>query len=148
MPEKQFFDISSRFSHYFFLTFCSKMRFRNAQNMVESDFREKFFPAENAGNMPEIAVCADFLWTFSTYFVVFFHTKTFVISLQIQQTFERNSCGCVPGKLSRILRFCPLLLIFLFSFFTFPSKKSTIFANLVTKFEKSLENDRNLFKNG
>jgi small-conductance mechanosensitive channel len=38
------------------------------------------FSAENAGNMLEIAVPADFLWTFSTYFVVFFHTKALMIS--------------------------------------------------------------------
>ena len=34
-------------------------------------FKENFFPAENAGNMPEIAVFADFHWTFSLYFVIF-----------------------------------------------------------------------------
>ena len=39
--------------------------------MAESDFRENFFPAENAGNMPEIAVFADFVQTFPLYFVVF-----------------------------------------------------------------------------
>ena len=37
----------------------------NAQNMAKSDFWEKFFTAENAGNMPEIAVFADFYGTFS-----------------------------------------------------------------------------------
>ena len=36
-----------------------------------SIFKENFFPAENAGNMPEIAVFADFVRTFSLYFVVF-----------------------------------------------------------------------------
>ena len=45
------------------------MRIRNAQNMAESE------------NMPEIAVSADFYWTFSLYFVVFFHTNTLLISL-------------------------------------------------------------------
>ena len=43
MPEKpvfwQFLEISS----FFFLIFCSKMRIKNAQNMTESNFREKFF---------------------------------------------------------------------------------------------------------
>ena len=34
-----------------------------------------FFSAENAGNMPEITISADFLWTFSTYFFVFFTQK-------------------------------------------------------------------------
>ena len=47
------------------------MRISNAHNMAESDFWEKFFPAENAGNMPEIAVFADFARTFPLYFVVF-----------------------------------------------------------------------------
>ena len=36
-------------------------------------FEKNFFPAENAGNMPEIAVFADFPQTFSLYFVVFSH---------------------------------------------------------------------------
>ena len=36
-------------------------------------FEKKFFPAENAGNMSEIAVFADFHWTLSLYFVVFSH---------------------------------------------------------------------------
>ena len=40
------------------------MRINNAQNMTESDFWEKFFPAENARNMPEIAVFADFVRVF------------------------------------------------------------------------------------
>ena len=35
-------------------------------------FEKNFFPAENAGNMPEIAVFADFVRTFPLYFVVFF----------------------------------------------------------------------------
>ena len=34
-------------------------------------FEKNFFPAENAGIMPEIAIFADFVWTFSLYFVVF-----------------------------------------------------------------------------
>ena len=34
-------------------------------------FDKKFFPAENTGNMPEIAVFADFVRTFPLYFVVF-----------------------------------------------------------------------------
>ena len=46
------------------------------------EFLELYFKflVENAGNMLEIAVSADFLWT-STYFVVLFHTKTLLISL-------------------------------------------------------------------
>ena len=47
------------------------MRINNAKNMGESDFWENFFPAENAGKMPEIAVFANFVRTFSLYFVVF-----------------------------------------------------------------------------
>ena len=33
-------------------------------------FEKNSFPAENAGNMPEIAVFADFVRTFSLYFVI------------------------------------------------------------------------------
>ena len=36
-------------------------------------FCEFFFPAENAENIPEIAVFADFHRTFSLYFAVFSH---------------------------------------------------------------------------
>ena len=42
-------------------------------------FKENFFPAENAGNMPEIAVFADFHRTFSLYFVVFSHKTLLMI---------------------------------------------------------------------
>ena len=38
-------------------------------------FEKNFFPAENAGNMPEIAVSADFHLNFSLHFVVFFSHK-------------------------------------------------------------------------
>ena len=56
------------------------MRINNAQNMTESDFGQNFFPAENAGNMPEIAVFADFHRTF--YLIsLFFHTKTLLITM-------------------------------------------------------------------
>ena len=44
-----------------FLIFCSKMRIRNAQNMAEACH---FFPAENAGIMPEIAAFPVFHLTF------------------------------------------------------------------------------------
>ena len=47
------------------------MRINNAQNMAKDE--KIFFLAENTGNMPEIAVFADFHWTFSLYFVVFSH---------------------------------------------------------------------------
>ena len=52
------------------------MHISNAQNMAKSDiFQENFFPAENAGNIPEVAVFADFDQTFSLYFIVFFTQK-------------------------------------------------------------------------
>ena len=38
-------------------------------------FQENFFPIEHAGNMPEIAVFADFDQTFSLYFADFFPQK-------------------------------------------------------------------------
>ena len=74
MPETSVFLAFSRdFIILFFQIFCSKMRIRNVQNMTESDFCKKNFPAENAGNMSEIAVLTDFHRTFSLYFVVFSH---------------------------------------------------------------------------
>ena len=54
------------------------MRIDNAQNMAESDFRENSFRAENAGNMPETAVFADFHRIFSLYFVVFSQKTLFI----------------------------------------------------------------------
>ena len=43
-------------------------------------FEKNFFPAENAGNMPEIAVFVDFHRTFS-YLSLFFHAKTLLITM-------------------------------------------------------------------
>ena len=54
-----------------------------AGKTVFLEFLELYFKflVENAGNMLEIAISTDFLLTFSTYFVVLFHTKTLLISL-------------------------------------------------------------------
>ena len=38
-------------------------------------FEKHIFPAENTGNMPEIAVFAHFHWTFSVYFLFFSHKR-------------------------------------------------------------------------
>ena len=54
------------------------MQIRNAQNIAESDF----FPTENAGSMPEIAVFEDFYWTFSLYLVVFSHKNNYYNNAQ------------------------------------------------------------------
>ena len=44
-------------------------------------FEKNFFPAENAGNMPEMAVFADFHRTFFfLYFVVFTQTQSITMS--------------------------------------------------------------------
>ena len=48
------------------------MHIRIAPNMAESNFSEIFFPVKNTGNIPEIAVFADFHRTFSLYSVVLF----------------------------------------------------------------------------
>ena len=48
--------------------------------MTGSDFQRNFFPAENDGNIPEIAVFADFDWIF-LYFSVFFHMKALFIAV-------------------------------------------------------------------
>ena len=79
--EKPFFGIFSRFHQLFFLIFAQRRVLAMLKIWPSPIFEKHFFPAENAGNMLKIAVSADFLWTFSTYFVVLFHTKTFVISL-------------------------------------------------------------------
>ena len=61
-----------------FFTFCSKMRFRNAQNMAESDFREKIFSGRKCRKYAENRRFCRFSAHIS---VVLFHTKTLVISL-------------------------------------------------------------------
>ena len=60
-----FWAFSRNFIINFFLIFFTKMLFSNAQNMTEFDFWRKFFLAENDRNMPEIAVFADFYWTYT-----------------------------------------------------------------------------------
>ena len=44
------------------------MRINNAQNMTESDLKKKFFPAENARNVPEKLVFWHFLEILSLVF--------------------------------------------------------------------------------
>ena len=63
----------------FFWFFVQRCVFRNAQNMAESDFWENFFPGWKCRKYAENDVFADFYWTFSLYFVVFF-TKNIVDS--------------------------------------------------------------------
>ena len=43
-------------------------------------FEKNFFPAENAGNMPEIAIFADFFRTFP-YILLFFPLNTLLITM-------------------------------------------------------------------
>ena len=85
MPENWFFGVFARFHHQFLMTFCSKMRNSNGQSMAQS--KEYFFPAENAGNMPEIAVFAHFYLYFSLDFFFFSHIK---YSSQQLPTFFKN----------------------------------------------------------
>ena len=78
--KNRFFGIFSRFYFSAFLIFCTKMRISNSQKWLSPIFEKHFFPAENTGNIPELAIFADFHWTFSLNFVVF-HTKTLLITM-------------------------------------------------------------------
>ena len=53
------------------------MHIGNAENMAESDFWEIFFSAENAGEMPEIAVMQIFIRLF-TDISLFFSVKNII----------------------------------------------------------------------
>ena len=76
MPEKPVFWHFPEISLFVFLVFFAQKRVSAMRKIWLSPiFQNIFFPAENAGNMPEIAVFADFLWAFFTYFVVFFTQK-------------------------------------------------------------------------
>ena len=95
MPEiywkNQLFGISSRFIHYFFLTFCSKMRFSNAQNMAESDFREKIFSGRKcrkyAGNRRFCRFSLDFFYIFRCFFS---HKNISDIAFSFVRSFVRS----------------------------------------------------------
>ena len=57
----------------FFWFFAQRCILGMSKTWPNPIFEKNFFPAENAGNMPEIAVFADFVWGFSSYFVIFSH---------------------------------------------------------------------------
>ena len=57
----------------FFWFFAQRCVLAKPKTWLSPIFEKFFFPAENAGNMPEIAVFADFFRDFSSYFVVFSH---------------------------------------------------------------------------
>ena len=59
--------------------------------MAESPIVEKFFfPVENTGNMPEIAVFADFHWTFFLIFRIFSHKNIYDIAFSFVSSFVRS----------------------------------------------------------
>ena len=72
MPEKpvfrHFLEISSLVFSDFFAPRCVLAIFKTWLSPI---FEKNFFPAENTGNMPELAIFADFHWTFFLYVVVF-----------------------------------------------------------------------------
>ena len=113
---RHFLEISSSF----FWFFCTKMCIRNAQNMVESNFREKFFPAENAGNIPDFA---HFPQTFSVHFVVFSHKNINDIAFSFVRSFVcsffRSFIRSFVLSLVRFSGSYPLMPIFALSFLTF-----------------------------
>ena len=66
-----FLAISRDFIISFFQFFAQRCVLAMLITWPSPIFEKNFFPAENAGNMPEIAVFANFARTFSLYFVVF-----------------------------------------------------------------------------
>ena len=53
-------------------------------------FEKIFFPTENSGSVPEIAVFEDFHWTFSLYLVVFSHKNINDIAFSFVRSFTRS----------------------------------------------------------
>ena len=66
-----FLAFSRDFIISFFYFFAQRCVLAMPITWASSIFEKNFFPAENAGNIPEINVFADFVWTFSLYFVIF-----------------------------------------------------------------------------
>ena len=77
MPEiclkNRFLAFSRDFIVSFFWFFAQRCVLTMLKTWLSPIFEKKFFPAENVGNMPEIAVFAYFVWVFSSYFVIFSH---------------------------------------------------------------------------
>ena len=71
---------SWNFAHWFHHLFF--LQIRNAQTWQSLIFKKHFFPAKNAGNMPEIVVFCWILSDSSLYiYLFFFHTKTLFITM-------------------------------------------------------------------
>ena len=66
-----FLAFSQDFIISFFWFFAQRWVIIMYKIWSSSIFEKEFFPAENSGNMTEIAVFADFHWTFSLYLFVF-----------------------------------------------------------------------------
>ena len=64
-------------------------------------FEKKFFPPENAGNIPEIAVFADFVRVFSSYFVVFSHKNIINSNTHHQECFNCQKNLFLKPELSK-----------------------------------------------
>ena len=80
MPEKSvFWPFLEIISLVFFQFFAQRCILAMLILWPSPIFDKNLFPAKNAENMLEIAVPADFIWTFSTYFVFHFHTKALMI---------------------------------------------------------------------
>ena len=66
-----FLTLSRDFIIIFFQFFAERCVLAMLITWPSPILEKNFFPAENPGNMPEIAVFADFIRTFSLYFAVF-----------------------------------------------------------------------------
>ena len=80
-------------------------------------FVKYFFLAENAGNMPEIAVFADFLWILSLYFVVFSNKNIFNNIAHHQVCFNCQKNWFLKPELSKKI-FEKLLINYFLLFFS------------------------------
>ena len=73
-----FWNFLENFIISFFWIFAQRWVLGMLNTWSSPIFEKSFFTAENAGNMPEMTVFADFHWTFGLHF---FHTKTLMIPL-------------------------------------------------------------------
>ena len=111
-----FLTFSQDFIISFFWFFAQRCVLTMLKTWLSPIFEKKFFPAENAGNMPEIAVFAYFVRVFSSYFVVFSHKNIINSNTHYQACFNCQKNWFLKPELSKNCRnsqFSPEKTVFL-----------------------------------
>ena len=96
-----FLAFSRDFIIIFFWFFAQRCVLTMLKTWLSPIFEKNFFSAENTGNMPEIAVFADFVWVFSSYFVVFSHKNIINRNTHHQACFNCQKYLFLKSELSK-----------------------------------------------